>query len=229
MNVLVVAAHPDDEVLGCGGAIAKHAQRGDAVHVLILAEGVTSRNEQRDRDQSSSELSSLAQAARQASKVLGVSSLKLMDFPDNRMDGCNLLDIVKAIEPAIQEYQPERIYTHYPADLNIDHQLVSQAVITAARPTPKHPTNTILFFEVPSSTEWQVASGTSSFAPNWFVDISNTLPLKQEALRMYETEMRPYPHPRSLAAVEHLAAWRGATVSLEAAEAFVLARYKEQW
>jgi len=227
MNILVIAAHPDDEVLGCGGTIARHTQNGDSVHVLILAEGATSRDEKRDRASRTSELSALAQAAHKAKAILGVSSLKLMDFPDNRMDSCDLLDIIKAIEPLIQEYSPQRIYTHHPGDVNIDHQRISEAVITAARSTPNHPTNTILFFEVPSSTEWQVSPVKATFQPNWFVDISETLQLKQKALEAYDSEMRSFPHPRSYSAIAHLAHWRGATAGVEAAEAFVLARHQE--
>ena len=227
MNVLVVAAHPDDEVLGCGGVIAKHYQKGDQVHILIVAEGATSRDAQRDREAKIPQLSSLAKAAHQASEILGASSLNLLDFPDNRMDSCNLLDIIKEIEIAIQEHLPERIYTHHPGDLNIDHRRVSEAVVTAARPIPSHPIKTILFFEIPSSTEWQVAIASPSFIPNWFVDISKTLSLKQKALQAYEVEMRSYPHPRSLEAVTYLARWRGATVGLDAAEAFALGRYRE--
>lgn len=150
-----------------------------------------------------------------------------MDFPDNRMDRCDLLDIIKAIEPAIQEHAPQRIYTHYPGDVNIDHQRISEAVITAARSIPNHPTKTILFFEVSSSTEWQVSPVNATFRPNWFVDISHTLHLKQKALAAYASEMRAFPHPRSYSAVEYLAHWRGATAGVEAAEAFVLARHQE--
>jgi len=227
MNVLIIGSHPDDEVLGCGGTIAKHAQQGDIVRVLILAEGVTSRDVQRNREKQMTELSDLAKAAHHASEILGVSSLKLLDFPDNRLDSCDLLDIIKVIEPVIQEFLPERIYTHHPGDLNIDHRRISEAVVTAARPLPDCPTQALLFFEVPSSTEWQVAAASSGFNPNWFVDISDTLNLKLNALEAYASEMRPYPHPRSLDAVEHLARWRGATAGMRAAEAFVLARYRE--
>jgi LmbE family N-acetylglucosaminyl deacetylase len=139
-----------------------------------------------------------------------------MDFPDNRMDHCDLLDIIKAIKPAIQEHSPQRIYTHYPGDVNIDHQRVSEAVITAARSTPHNPTKTILFFEVLSSTEWQVSPVKAPFHPNWFVDISDTLHLKRKALAAYASEMRAFPHPRSDRAVEHLAHWWGATAGVEA-------------
>jgi N-acetylglucosamine malate deacetylase 1 len=224
MKILVVAAHPDDEVLGCGGTIAKHTQQGDRVHVLILAEGATSRAPQRDRQKLQNELSSLAEAAHQASEILGVTSLKLHDFPDNRMDSCDLLDIIKVIEQETIKYQPDIIYTHHNGDVNIDHRRIHEAVITATRPIPSNTVKTLLFFEVASSTEWQTPSSAPIFAPNWFVDISETLSLKMKALAAYESEMRPWPHARSILALEHLARWRGASVGVEAAEAFILGR-----
>ncbi len=224
MNILVVAAHPDDEVLACGGAIAKHTQQGDIVHVLILAEGATSRTPQRNREKLQQELSELAQAAHQASEILRVTSLTLHDFPDNRMDHCDLLDVIKVIEQGIVQYQPETIYTHHGGDVNIDHRRIHEAVVTAARPLPGSTVKTLLFFEVASSTEWQTPGSAPTFAPNWFVDISQTLSLKLKALATYQSEMRPWPHARSIAALEHLARWRGASVGVEAAEAFMLGR-----
>ncbi|MBO1063874.1 PIG-L deacetylase family protein [Anabaena sp. 54] len=223
-TVLVVAAHPDDEVLGCGGAIAKHAQQGDNVHILILAEGATSRDEKRDRSHFQRELSALASAAKQASEILGSTSVSLKDFPDNRMDGCELLDIVKVIEDAVTHIHPQIVYTHHNGDVNIDHRRVHEAVITACRPKPGSSIKTLLFFEVPSSTEWRPPGSAPSFAPNWFVDISETLTLKLKALEAYSLEMCPYPHPRSIESVEYLARWRGSTVGVEAAEAFMLGR-----
>lgn len=224
MNVLVVAAHPDDEVLGCGGTIAKHVREGDRVHVLILAEGATSRDLTRDRAQRKSELSALARAAHQASKILGITTLTLHDFPDNRMDSCDLLDIIKVVEGAIAQHQPNIIYTHHIGDLNIDHRCTSEAVVTAARPLPGNCINTLLFFEVPSSTEWQTPHSAPAFSPNWFVDISDTLGAKLKALEAYQSEMRPYPHPRSVIAIEHLVKWRGSSIGVEAAEAFIVGR-----
>lgn len=224
MKVLVVAAHPDDEVLGCGGAIAKHTQQGDVVHVLIMAEGATSRSLQRDREKVKNQLSALAVAAQQASEILGVQSLKLHDFPDNRMDSCDLLDVIKVIENKISQYQPDIIYTHHSSDVNIDHSLIHKAVVTATRPIPGQVVKTLLFFEIASSTEWQTPGSALPFTPNWFVDISETLNLKIKALTVYESEMRCFPHARSVNALEHLAKWRGASVGVEAAEAFILGR-----
>jgi N-acetylglucosamine malate deacetylase 1 len=223
-TVLVIAAHPDDEVLGCGGAIAKHVQQGHMVHILILAEGATSRDEKRDRSHRESELYALASAAEQSGKILGAASVSLKDFPDNRMDGCELLDIVKVIESAIVQICPKIVYTHHNGDVNIDHRCVHEAVITACRPKPDNSVKTLLFFEVPSSTEWRPPGSALSFSPNWFVDISETLALKLKALEAYNSEMCPYPHPRSMKAVEYLAKWRGSTVGVEAAEAFILGR-----
>lgn len=224
MNVLVVAAHPDDEVLGCGGVIAKHSQQGDKVNILILAEGATSRDPQCNREKLQNELSALAQAAYRASEILGVTSLTLHDLPDNRMDSCDLLDVIKVIEQGIIQYRPEIIYTHHSGDVNIDHRRIHEAVVTAARPMPGSTVKTLLFFEVASSTEWQTPGSAPTFAPNWFVDVSETLNLKLKALAAYESEMRPWPHARSIAALEHLACWRGASVGVEAAEAFILGR-----
>jgi len=223
-NVAVIAAHPDDEVLGCGGTIAKHALAGDDVYVLIVAEGITSRDAKRDRDNRVLDINDLKKAARAASQILGVASVELENFPDNRLDSVDLLDLTKTIEKFIENYHPSIVYTHHSADLNVDHQRVHDAVITACRPTPACVVSTLLFFEVASSTEWRSSTCPSPFLPNWFSDISSTLDLKLKALKCYHSEMRSWPHARSLQALEHLARWRGASVGIEAAEAFVLGR-----
>lgn len=223
-SVLVVAAHPDDEVLGCGATMAKHARDGDTVSVLIMAEGITSRDISRDPQKRKLELQELSVAAKAANRILGVKNLALHDFPDNRMDSVNLLDLVKLVEEQIQKHKPTVVYTHYGWDVNVDHQLTHDAVLTACRPMPGQPVKTLLFFEVASSTEWRPASSAPPFAPNWFTDISKTLPAKLKALKSYSREMRPWPHARSIKALEHLARWRGATIGVEAAEAFVLGR-----
>lgn len=223
-KILVIAAHPDDEVLGCGATIARHAKSGDSVHIVILAEGVTSRDDLRDRLRRDVELSELAKAAFSARDILGAKTLDLHEFPDNRMDSVDHLDIVKVIEKFLNMYEPEVVYTHHAGDVNIDHRCIHEAVITATRPQPGQTVKTLLFFEVPSSTEWQPPGSAPAFAPNWFVDISSTLSLKMEALAAYKTEMRSWPHTRSCEAVEHLARWRGATIGSDAAEAFVLGR-----
>jgi LmbE family N-acetylglucosaminyl deacetylase len=223
-RVLVVAAHPDDEVLGCGGTIARHADAGDEVHVLIVAEGSTSRQKERDRSQVRDELSALVKAAQTAGLILGTAGVQLLDLPDNRLDALDRLDLIKQIEESIQLYQPECVYVHHAGDVNVDHRRLHEAVVTACRPTPGHLAKRLLSFEVASSTEWQPPGSAQAFQPNWFVDISEQWQRKQEALIAYASEMRPWPHARSLKALEHLSRWRGAQVGVEAAEAFCLLR-----
>ncbi len=224
MKYLVIAAHPDDEVLGCGGSMAKRAKEGHEVHVLILAEGVTSRDKQRDRASRTVALSILAKSAKRATDILGVASVELLDYPDNRMDSVDLLDLVKPVEKIIAKLKPDVVMTHHAGDLNLDHQITHQVVITACRPQPEQSVKRILSFEVPSSTEWQSPLSGNLFVPNWFEDISDTLELKIKALEAYESEMREWPHARSIKALEHLARWRGPSVGVKAAEAFMLIR-----
>lgn len=223
-TVLVVAAHPDDEVLGCGGTIAHHADTGDQVQVLIVAEGATSRLQQRDREQATDELSALAQATQQAGAILGAQGVELLDLPDNRLDSLDRLDLIKHIEERIARHQPQVVYVHHAGDVNVDHRRLHEAVVTACRPIPGQQVRRLLSFEVASSTEWQPPGSSPAFQPNWFVDISAQWPRKREALEVYASEMRPWPHARSLEALEHLARWRGAQVGVEAAEAFCLLR-----
>jgi LmbE family N-acetylglucosaminyl deacetylase len=223
-SVLVVAAHPDDEVLGCGGTIARHADAGDQVQVLIVAEGATSRQQQRDRVQATCELSALAQAAQRAGAILGAQGVELLDLPDNRLDSLDRLDLIKQIEERIARHQPQVVYVHHAGDVNVDHRRLHEAVVTACRPTPGQPVRRLLSFEVASSTEWQPPGSALPFQPNWFVDISAQWSRKHEALAAYASEMRPWPHARSLEALEHLARWRGCQVGVEAAEAFCLLR-----
>ena len=224
MKYLVIAAHPDDEVLGCGGSIAKWVKGGHEVHVLVMAEGATSRDKHRDRASRKETLSILAQSAKRAAEILGVETIELLDYPDNRMDSVDLIDVVKTVEEIIEKLQPAMVVTHHAGDLNIDHQITHQAVITACRPQPEQTVKRILTFEVPSATEWNSSTYVSPFTPNWFEDISDTLELKIKALEAYESEMREWPHARSIKALEHLARWRGASVGAEAAEAFMLVR-----
>ena len=223
-RILVVAAHPDDEILGCGGTIARHADAGDQVQVLIAAEGATSRQEHRDRRQASEELSALALAAQTAGLILGAAGVELLDLPDNRLDSLDRLDLIKRIEQNIDRHQPEVVYVHHAGDVNVDHRRLHEAVVTACRPTPSHQVRRLLSFEVASSSEWQPPGSAPAFQPNWFIDISAQWQRKREALMAYASEMRPWPHARSVEALEHLARWRGAQVGVEAAEAFCLLR-----
>ncbi len=222
-SLLVIAAHPDDEVLGCGGTMAKLAAQGAAIQVAFLSDGVTSRTG--NPADHVAALTVRRAAAERACRRLGASVVHFGDFPDNRMDTVALLDVVQPVERLITQYRPGMLLTHHAGDLNIDHRIVHQAVLTACRPQPGHPVRTLLTFEVPSSTEWQPPASSAAFVPDWFVDISGTLAQKLAALDEYASEMRTWPHPRSRQAVEHLARWRGATIGADAAEAFVLGRH----
>jgi LmbE family N-acetylglucosaminyl deacetylase len=221
-SILILAAHPDDEVLGCGGTIAKLADEGAAVHVAFLADGVFSRAGEEQAQQR--ELASRRAAAQKSCDILRVKSVSFGDLPDNRMDTIPLLEITQAVEALIIKHQPQIVFTHHAGDVNIDHRRLHDAVVTACRPQRGHPVKTLLCFEVPSSTECQLPGSAPAFTPNWFVDISNTLVLKMTALEAYAEELRAWPHPRSLQGVDHLAHWRGATVGVDAAEAFMLGR-----
>lgn len=223
-KVLVIAAHPDDEVLGCGGTIARHADSGDQVQILIMAEGATSRQPQRDRVEASEELSALEEAAKTAGSILGAAGVELLDLPDNRLDSLDRLDLIKRIEGRIDFHQPQVIYVHHVGDVNVDHRRLHEAVITACRPTPGQPVRRMLSYEVASSSEWQPPGSAPAFTPNWFVDISSQWTRKRKALLAYADEMRAWPHARSIEGLEHLARWRGAQVGVEAAEAFFLLR-----
>jgi N-acetylglucosamine malate deacetylase 1 len=221
-SVLVLAAHPDDEVLGCGGTLAKWVDAGARVHVAFLADGVFSRSGEPKVQQV--QLEERRSAARKACGILGVHSVSFGDFPDNRMDTVALLDIAQAVEALVQEHRPDTVLTHHAGDVNVDHRLMHEAVVTACRPQAGHPVRTVLCFEIASSTEWQLPGSAPAFSPNWFEDISATLVRKMAALQAYEGELRAWPHPRSIHGVESLAHWRGATVGVDAAEAFVLGR-----
>jgi LmbE family N-acetylglucosaminyl deacetylase len=223
-TVAVVAAHPDDEVLGCGGTLARMATEGRAAHVLLVSDGQTSRVVGAGQPPVEKILMARNAAAQAACSILGCSSVEILGLPDNRLDGLELLDVVKRVEDFVQRHKPALLLTHHSGDVNIDHRIVHDAVISACRPQPGHPVKELLFFEVPSSTEWRPAGSSTAFIPNYFVNIARTLPKKLEALNAYAEELRPFPHPRSIKAVTALAHWRGATVGVEAAEAFVLGR-----
>jgi LmbE family N-acetylglucosaminyl deacetylase len=222
-SVLIVAAHPDDEVLGCGGTIAKLANDGIAVHVVFMADGVSSRDS--NPQSALSDLESRRTAAINACDILGVRSVSFGDFPDNRMDSVALLDITKTVERFIFEHHPATVFTHHAGDVNIDHRRTLEAVVIACRPQTGQPIRSILSFEVPSSTEWQLPGNAPAFEPNWFVDISATLDRKMAALEAYSVELKDWPHPRSRRGVEYLVRWRGAMIGADAAEAFVLGRH----
>ena len=223
MKCLVVAAHPDDEILGCGGTLARWSDEGHEIHILLMSEGVTSRDDNRDVIKRKKELESIKKASVKASKKIGAASIEFLDFPDNRMDTIDLLDVVKSIEKKINKLKPSTVLTHHFGDLNIDHSIIHKAVITACRPEKICPVKKILSFEVNSSTEWN-SDGNQDFKPNFFVDISNFIDCKLAAFKFYESEIKEGPHPRSIEGIKTLAKFRGQTVGFEFAESFILIR-----
>ena len=221
-NVLVVVAHPDDEVLGMGGAIAKHVRDGDNVFCVSMTDGVSSRS-----DKAKSSVEKRAASADAAARALGFSWLKRLKFNDNALDSYPLLEIIKSIEHMALELKPYVVYTHHPGDLNVDHRTVFEAVLTIFRPKSEPFAEELRLFEVPSSTEFALGKLVDCFKPNLFVDISTTINLKLDAVSCYSQEILPPPHPRSLEGIENLARYRGNQVALEHAEAFEIVRRVE--
>jgi LmbE family N-acetylglucosaminyl deacetylase len=222
MKVLVIAAHPDDEALGCGGTLLRHKARGDRLSICLLGDGVSSRGQQgkvlkqalKDRGRAAAAFAGFVQA-----------ELHLIGgFKDNQFDTVPFLKIVQAVEGLVRAYQPDLVYTNHGGDLNIDHAITARAVLTALRPGCGHQVKRLLAFEVLSSTEWQSPALAESFAPNVFVDITPFLPGKLAALACYQEELKDFPFPRSREGVEHLAAFRGLQAGVKAAEAFMLIR-----
>lgn len=220
-NVLIIAAHPDDEVLGCGGTAARLAKESYKTYSLILGEGLTARDNTRDRERHKQALDTLKKQAYAANKAIGVSDVFLYDFADNRFDSVPLLDITKIIEKVIEKVKPVLVFTHYRNDLNIDHKITYQATLTATRPLLGQMVRKVYSFEVLSSTEW---SYPLNFSPDTFFDISRTINSKVEAMRRYSSEMRKFPHPRSVEGIKLNAKTWGMKTGLKYAEAFECVR-----
>jgi LmbE family N-acetylglucosaminyl deacetylase len=223
MNVLVVAAHPDDELLGCGGTAARLAGDGHSVYLSILGEGMTSRHTHR-AEADPGAIKSLHGSSQRVADLLGAKELSLHGLPDNRFDSVPLLDVVKMVEQIIERWRPEAVYTHHGGDLNVDHRILSQAVLTATRPGQRNSVRDVYMFEIPSSTEWAFQQLSPAFRPNVFVDISATLDTKLKGMREYESEVRAFPHPRSSEALRAIAQRWGSVAGCKAAEAFELVR-----
>ncbi|MFA6423041.1 MAG: PIG-L deacetylase family protein [Patescibacteria group bacterium] len=221
MKILVIAAHPDDEILGCGGTIARLVKEGNEAYTLILGEGVTARDDKRDTNVRNDEINSLKEQMNKANEIIGVKEVITEDVPDNRFDSVDLLDIVKKIEKIKDRINPDVIFTHYCNDLNIDHKITAGAVLTATRPMVGETVKEIYSFEILSSTEWNYPL---TFSPNTYFDISKTIDLKTEAMKQYKSEIRNYPHPRSVEGIELSANYWGVRTGLKCAEAFELIR-----
>jgi len=223
---LVVAAHPDDEVLGCGATMARIASAGGIVQTIFLADGESSRyptseigsQEVRER------IRARKTASNSAAVILGSLPPRFFDLADNRLDTVPILDIARIIKDEIDLFKPSLVITHFSGDLNIDHQKVHEAVLIATRPQGDSCVREIICFEVPSSTEWRPPGSGQTFAPNLFVGVEGFENQKLAALKEYESEMREFPHPRSTDAITSLMKWRGSNASLQLAEAFSLTR-----
>lgn len=211
-RVLVIAAHPDDEILGCGGTVALHAQAGQTVTTVIVCEGESLRYGKGGVGQSLH--------IHRAAEKIGVKDIRLLGFPDQRLETFPLTDIISPLEKVVREIQPHIIYCQYGGDINLDHQVVFKAVLVATRPTERC-IAAIYAFDTASSTEW---SYPRTFIPDTWVDISRTLPLKLAAMSCYESELRDYPHPRSLEALTNKAKAWGNQSCMDAAEVFMTIR-----
>lgn len=222
MIVLVIAAHPDDEILGCGATMARLSAEHD-VHIVILGEGITSRYAP-GTGPPVDKLRKLHEAASRAAREVGAHSPTLENLPDNRFDQVPLLDVIRLVEGHIERLRPHLVITHHPGDLNVDHRITFRAVLTATRPIAGHPVRTLLTFEVPSSSEWSFNHVGPEFRPNVFVDVSSTIERKIGALNQYSDEARVFPHPRSAEALRAIAMRWGSVSGLQAAEAFELVR-----
>jgi LmbE family N-acetylglucosaminyl deacetylase len=220
-KILIVAAHPDDEVLGCFGTVARLIQEGYEAYTLILGEGKTSRDDTRDPSLYNDDLKQLREEIECANRLIGINKVFIEQFPDNRFDSVDLLDIVKVVTKVKEGIRPDIVFTHYKNDLNVDHQITYQAVITATRPMESESVKEIYSFEVLSSTEWMYPA---TFSPNVFFDITTTIDAKKRAMDCYASELRAYPHPRSIEGIELIAKNHGMKTGIPYAEAFEVVR-----
>jgi len=233
MKILVVVAHPDDEVLGMGATLKKLSDEKNRIKVVFLATGIFARRSDKYlnkadykidknlKDKMMKQAKTLQNDARKALKILGIKDIEFYKFPDNEMDKSSNLEITKTIEDIIQKFKPETIYTHTKNDINVDHRAIFNATITATRPNPSLSVKKVICFEVPSSSEWNFGE---IFSPNTFVDIKHELPYKIKAIKAYKNELRKFPHPRSVEALEAIAKRWGSVAGLRSAEAFELIR-----
>jgi LmbE family N-acetylglucosaminyl deacetylase len=229
MRVLVVAAHPDDEVLGAGGTIARHVRQGDEVHVAVLGEGGTARFAERTGARAAHIVDDLAASFQAAATVLGVAGAQSFGLPDNRFDSLDLLDVVKVVEGVVARVNPDVVYTHHAYDLNIDHRVTAAAVVTATRPLPGTSVDSVLAFEIASASEWNFAQLDGRFVATHFVELADEdFAVKVAALDCYGAEMRPFPHRRSYEVIDAMSRLTGSTVGLQRAEGFCVLRSRDR-
>jgi len=217
MKVLVVAPHPDDEVLGCGGTMARHSVQGDRVYVLVVTRGIPEIFPPEEIERTRQEL-------RRAHKMLGVTDTLFLDYPAPKLDTVPEYKLAEAISEVIHVLQPDILYIPHRGDIHVDHKAVYNAAMVASRPVDDMFIQRILCYETLSETEWGALSESSAFVPNVFIDITRFLNKKLEAMASYRSQLKNEPHPRSLRSIKALAYLRGGTVGVHAAEAFVLVR-----
>jgi LmbE family N-acetylglucosaminyl deacetylase len=217
MRIAVIAAHPDDEVLGAGGTLARHARNGDEVHAVVVAEGASSRYEHDVKEL-------LQKAGLRAAEEIGFSSIRFEGLADQRLDELPLIDVTQRIEAILEELDPEVVYTHFPGDVNTDHGVVARAAWTACRPYRFPRIRRFAAFETPSSTEWAWPLPGGGFQPSLFVDVTDSIDSKLAAIECYESELRDYPHPRSTRSLRERAAYWGSVVGRPCAEPFMILR-----
>ena len=220
MKVLVIAAHPDDEVIGAGGTIANHVKRGDHVYLCVVTKAYPP-------EWSEEIIKVKRQEVLNVSEILGIKQVYFLDLPTVKLDTIPQKELNEHISKCVKEVQPEIVYTTPRGDVNKDHRLVFEATMEATRPIPRSPIRKVLCYELLSSTEWAGPFIENAFTPNVYVDISETLEIKLKAMSAYKTELKEYPHPRSLEAISAFAKMRGSSIGVNAAEAFMLVR--ELW
>lgn len=232
MKILVIAAHPDDDIMGMGGMMLKHSEKGDQIRVIYMATGITARRSsgyknastydinKKEANKMKKEIKIIQHDAQRACNILKVNDIEFYNFPDNEMDSIPLLKIVKVIENEINKFKPDRIYTNHYGDLNVDHRIIFNATLTACRPI-SNSLKDIICFEVPSSTEWNYPL---SFKPNYFVNIDNQLARKIKSMQEYKNEIRKFPHPRSAENLTNIAKRWGSVSGQYSAEAFEIIR-----
>lgn len=226
-RVLMVAAHPDDEILGAGGVMAKYIHEGHEVYAVILGEGQTSRFDKRENALSEDVLA-LHRDSLAAGNIIGFQKMYFENLPDNRFDELALLDIIKIIEKYLRQIKPHIVYTHHGGDLNIDHRRTYEAVLTATRPVHGSGVEELYTFETLSSTEWNFGNAQNGFVPNVFCDIRDYIDQKCDAMGQYVSELCNFPHPRSIEGIRTKARMWGSVAGLQYAGAFQLIRKVEK-
>ena len=219
MKVLVIAAHPDDEILGLGGTIAKHTSEGDEVHILMVTEGSSTQYKDRPEmiDQKRNEILNVKD-------ILDIAKIHFVNLPDMKLDTLANIDVNQPITKAINELRPEIVYTHFYGDVNKDHRVIFESTMVAVRPSADCSVKKVICYHTPSSTEWNIQQGHTAFLPNMYVDITRFLDKKLKAFQQYKSEIRKYPHPRSPEALKIHAQYWGSHIGTEAAEAFMIVR-----